>query len=60
MKEKGETVRDICRGPRETESGKINKGCYQRVSFTGSIENLRGRYGNKKAKRTSEKRVGKV
>lgn len=26
MKEKGETVRDICRGPRETESGKINKG----------------------------------
>lgn len=26
MKEEGETERDICRGPRETESGKTNRG----------------------------------
>jgi len=26
VKEEGETERDICRGPRETESGKTNRG----------------------------------
>lgn len=55
MKEEGETERDICRGPRETESGKTNRGRqlegqFHRVSgeFERTIQPYKSREENEK------------
>lgn len=57
MKEEGETERDICRGPTETESGKINRG---RQLSEGQFQSPRRQYSDVKAERRMRKKREKI